>query len=75
MPEEWRQKMVVAANLAAKKFSTNTAFSEHMGVSRQAICGWVKGYRSIGVANIERLCAILGNEITPHDLRPDVFSK
>ena len=49
------------------------AVCREFGKTYSAVTAW--GQRGIPVIYVKRLCEMTDNMFTPHDLRPDVFSK
>ena len=55
----------------SKKMS-KTDIVKHFGISSQAVGKWfIKG--KVPAERVSSLCALLNWEITPHELRPDIY--
>jgi len=60
---------------AIKIFGNQNRLAVSMGVSRQAVHGWVNDQSKISPANVLKLCEMSGWKINPHDLRPDIYPR
>jgi DNA-binding transcriptional regulator YdaS (Cro superfamily) len=56
-----------------KRVGSITELAEILGVSRPHVGNWVYGRRKIPPRLVKKLVSLSGGEVTPEDLRPDIF--